>query len=480
VWAGCAGIAVGQVPPPPELAEKRPVPQWLLDRELTVSAASVPYPALKYRLFPLHSERKDGNAVPIYLRLNHGQADAARNLWIEEPEKWNKLPLDKIPLDEAKKFMEQFARFYQQFDFGARRKSAEWNYTVDQPSVVDIGLPDTQSMRSFVPMMILKVRVEAAEGNYPASVRMLETCFSFSQQISEAPFLVSALVGIASASLFADALADVIERPDAPSLYWALTALPRPLIDLRKGMEFEQRFLDMQYPELADLDRQRTKEQWDAVLVRIRREERRLSDINQLSIPRLSDRAPEDPADKSPDLRLAKAYLVDRVGLKSKTVDAMPAAQVLVLWIARYAREAYDDNFKASYLPYPQARVEAAAAEERVKSALAFAPLVESEAARFLQTLLPVSIKVLGAQCRLERKLAMLRIVEALRLHAEANDGTLPDRLDQITVVPIPHDPGTGKPFEYERKGATATLASRIPGERLDASGLRYRITLRK
>ena len=43
-----------------------------------------------------------------------------------------------------------------------------------------------------------------------------------------------------------------------------------------------------------------------------------------------------------------------------------------------------------------------------------------------------------------------------------------------------PLDPGTGKPFEYSRDGATATLASRIPGEPLETTGLRYRVTVRK
>jgi hypothetical protein len=49
-----------------------------------------------------------------------------------------------------------------------------------------------------------------------------------------------------------------------------------------------------------------------------------------------------------------------------------------------------------------------------------------------------------------------------------------------VTVVPVPADPGSGKPFEYRRDGDTATLTSRIAGEPLEQTGLRYRITLRK
>ncbi len=44
----------------------------------------------------------------------------------------------------------------------------------------------------------------------------------------------------------------------------------------------------------------------------------------------------------------------------------------------------------------------------------------------------------------------------------------------------MPDDPGTGRPFEYRRDGDTATLISRIPGQPLAVTGLRYRITLRK
>jgi hypothetical protein len=460
--------------------EKQAEKKWYTDRAITVSPAEVPWPALKYRLFPLSSERKDGNAVPIYLRLNCEQNDEARKLLYEKPDEWNKLPLDKIPLDEANKFIRGFARFYQQFDLGARRKTADWSYTIDQGDVMELAMPDAQQIRNYVPMLVLKVRVEAAEKNFPAAVHSLETGLSFGQQIGEAPFLVSALVAFATANKFADVLPDVLELPDAPSLYWALTVIPRPLVDLRKAMDFEQRVLEMQFPEFADLARLRPPEEWDTMLRRIRTEVRRISDAAGLQIPKLSDRGPDDAASKSPDLPAAKQYLIDRAGMKAATVDAMPPAQILVLCMARYAREVYDDHFKAYFLPYPQARVEASAADRRVKANLESTPYPHSETARFIQAVLPLAIKVQAAQSRLERKLAMLRVVDALRLHARAHGGDLPDRLDQITVVPIPDDPGTDNPFEYERQGATATLTSRIPDESVESSGLRYRITMRK
>ena len=65
-------------------------------------------------------------------------------------------------------------------------------------------------------------------------------------------------------------------------------------------------------------------------------------------------------------------------------------------------------------------------------------------------------------------------------MHAAVNGGQLPDQLDEVTIVPVPNDPVTGRSFEYQRDGQTATLISRIPGEKLETTGLRYRITIRK
>src|SRR5438270_9586748 len=111
-WSVLAALVTLLTLPAARAGEKPAEEKWLFDRALTVSPAPAPVPALKYRLFPLVSERREGNAVPIYLRLNHEQNDAARKLWSEEPEKWNQLPPDKIPLKEANEFVQRFHRFY--------------------------------------------------------------------------------------------------------------------------------------------------------------------------------------------------------------------------------------------------------------------------------------------------------------------------------------------------------------------------------
>jgi hypothetical protein len=485
-WSALAGLVLmagllstlrGQAPPEKK-GEDKPAEKWLIDRTLAVSAAPAPVPALKYRLFPLYSERKEGDAVPIYLRFAHERSDARKKLLREKPEEWNKLPLNKLPLAEVKEFLDVYKYNFRQLELGARRKTADWNYTTDAGDPIGMLLPDVQEMRMHAPLLVLKARVEIAEGHYADAIHTLETGFSFSEQINEGPFYITSMVGVACASQFADCLLELTERPDAPNLYWALAVIPRPLIDLRKASELELKMLELQCPDLADLDRPRSAEEWDAALRRVRKEFERILGLTteggKSNIkPAKPGTTSADPAAKSPDLPAGRKYLTDVVGMTATVVEAMPPAQVLLLYLAHYYHEIRDDLFKQAYVPFSQTRSLRVEVEKVLKSP------PDSEAGRLAGMLLPAIHKVLLSQMRVERRLAAQQAIEALRMHA-AKAGQLPDKLEQVTVVPVPNDPGTGQPFEYERDGKTATLTSRIPGEPLETTGFLYRVTLRK
>jgi hypothetical protein len=460
-------------------AQDKPPSPWAVDRSLTVSPRGAPVPALKYRLLPLNSELKEGNAVPIYLRLVHERNDAARKYLSETPRPWNSMPVDKIPLDEARKFLRDHRYLLRQLELGARRRTAEWDYTLEEPNPIGLLVPDVQWMRNYTPILVLQVRVALAEGDFATAVHNLETGFAFSRHIADGPTLIHKLVGITVAREFAGTVADFVERPDAPNLYWALTTLPRPLIDLRGPLEWEYRMVEMQIPDLGDLDRERAPEQWDAALRRVRTEFRNLAPLTSIDKPKQPDWlpkyiAPEVPAAKSPDLPAARKFVARTRGLSAERVEAMPPAQVLLLYIAGTYHEDRDNWYRAAYLPYPQARPLFDAAVKRLKEG------PNSEGHVPSRLFLPGLSNVASAQVRVERILAALRVVEALRMYAAAHDGRLPDRLNDVTEVPIPDDPSTGKPFEYSRDGDTGTLVGQTPGDPLPASGVRFRVTVRK
>ncbi len=224
---------------------------WAVDRSLVVSPQGEPSPALEYRLIPPSWELSHGNAVPIYLRLAHEQSEAERKHLMETPTAWNQLPVKGIPLEEARKFFDTHGPFYRQIELGARRRAAEWDYTLDEPNPIGMLLPDVNWMRNYEPMLVLKARMALADGDFAAASHHLETGFGFSRHVGEGPTLIHSLVAIAMALQFAETVGDFVEQPDSPNLYWALTALPQPLVDLQAGLAFEYQTIDKQFPGLG-------------------------------------------------------------------------------------------------------------------------------------------------------------------------------------------------------------------------------------
>ena len=80
---------------------------------------------------------------------------------------------------------------------------------------------------------------------------------------------------------------------------------------------------------------------------------------------------------------------------------------------------------------------------------------------------------------RLDRGLAVLQSVEAIRSYAASHQGQLPQTLAEITEVSVPRDPLSGQVFRYARTGATAVLESPPPPGGEKRQELRYEITVK-
>jgi hypothetical protein len=78
----------------------------------------------------------------------------------------------------------------------------------------------------------------------------------------------------------------------------------------------------------------------------------------------------------------------------------------------------------------------------------------------------------------LERRVAVIRLIEALRLHA-GGTVALPKSFEDVKIVRIPPDPVSGKPFDCHLEGDTSTVVDAL-AKGQGPLGLTYRITLRK
>jgi hypothetical protein len=149
----------------------------------------------------------------------------------------------------------------------------------------------------------------------------------------------------------------------------------------------------------------------------------------------------------------AKHYLVEH-GRTAAEVEAMPVAQVVLLYTVKLYDELSDDQFKWFYLPASEGSEGLKRAGQDLREALAG----QREVIPLASFLLPASTAAKEAETRSQRVMAGLRIFEAMRLYAANHGGRWPDRLSDITEVPIPVNPYDGKPFLYERHGDKAVL----------------------
>jgi hypothetical protein len=430
-----------------------------------------PRPALKYQLLPPLIERKPGNAAVYYNRITAEQAPlfGSGSIW-QELQECLEVPLSELREDEeARKTIGILRLVLEDLDRAARSQYCDWQLPIREGEFYAMRIPEFQQTRAYARMLAPWVRLRIADGKYDEAVRGFQTGFSLARDVANAPCLVCGLVGCAIAGMMNEQVLDLIQQPDAPNLYWALSTLPRPMIDLRPCFDAEMYSLYFSFRDLYDLEsKHHTPERWQQLLEETVEWLHRWTD---------TVRTPEKEQLLTVTWYLhayprAKRLLVER-GHSPDEVEAMPAPQVILLAEMQNYDELRDDVFKWLSLPYPQASRGARNAEENLvklwRSGQEIIPIAGA--------LLPAVQSAKTAEVRIDREIALLRTLEALRLYGAANRGRLPGSLDDITQVPVPLDPVRGEPFYYRRYGNTAFLeVVDSPGPMRHWDGVRYEI----
>jgi hypothetical protein len=295
-----------------------------------------------------------------------------------------------------------------------------------------------------------KARLQVAEGNLDAALRTFQVGFALGQHVGAGPTIVHGLVGIAISQVMFKALRDYLEHPKSPNLYWALTTLPCPLIDLRKAADVESAMLYLSYPDLRAIHAgDRTPRDWQAVIDRVLGDLEPLraatgSAANRLLLTALALKAYPD----------AKQRLIES-GQSAQEVEAMPVFEVIAIDALTTYDELRDRTMCWFYFPYWQARTRIEAAQQYL--------LTEGrrrETIPLASLLMPAMRSISLAQARSDREVAILRVVEALRMNAAAHEGQWPKQLADVSNVPLPIDPLTGKDFDYSLHGDEAVVNS--------------------
>ncbi len=244
--------------------------------QIVLYPAAAPRPALKYQLLPPFLERRPGNAAVWWNRLPAEMShDSSRILRQGGP--WEKI--GKVDGDSAgrsagkgvsRKGIGQghwhaHARrpFMSDMERAARFESCDWELPIREGNFINMLLPEVQQSRTYARLLSAKAHLEIAEGKYDEAVRTLQTGYAEARHVGAMADARERLVGVTIAGIMSDQVQQFIQQPDAPNLYWALSTLPRPLVDFRLAGEAESNILYLQFPELRDLDKKKlSPDEW--------------------------------------------------------------------------------------------------------------------------------------------------------------------------------------------------------------------------
>jgi hypothetical protein len=410
---------------------------------LDVQPAAAPVPALKYQLLPEVAEMNPGNAFPAWLKCFAEQSNFFFvKQSVDERERLLMCPLTDIKPGSLKGYGGSIVK---QADHAARLEYCDWNIL---PQMREQGynllLPEIQQMRLVAQTLVVRCRGQIVDKDYDGAIQGLKTIFTLARHLGEHPTIISGLVGVAIGQMGFKLIEELIQQPGAPNLYWALTALPTQIVDMRKAFTAGRMIVEANFGHLID-----SKRAWSADDVAVAN--RKLSEL--VALMEMSPEEREAVAAwirdraKDKDWQETARKGLAQGGYPAEAVGKYPPEQVLIYHLLRVSRIHHDEAVKWVPVLYWQSEGPLSELEN---------PLREVEDKLTRQMFFSVS-RVKTAHVRLEQRMGLLRAVEAIRLDAAKNGGKLPASLSDLSV-PIPNDPATGKPFAYKIDGLTATV----------------------
>jgi hypothetical protein len=318
------------------------------DVKLTIYPQKMSAEAGKYSLLPPQASLTDGDGVPLY---NKAAPMVPDEKFDEQVQQYLKMPIDQLPADQVEQLLKRYLERFKCLAQAVKCRNCEW--PAGKPETIMVRLP---GYRRLAYAVRLWARSEIAQENYEGAILAMQTGFGMGKHLTQAPTLLRFITGQGIADMMRTEVEEFVQAKDAPNLYAALAALPKPFTDVEKA-----------------------------------------------------------------------------IAIENEAVSSEPPTEGV-------ARELFEMNLKS--------RAE-------------------------------LHNKIRAVAKRLDRDLAALQCIEAIRSYAGAHSGQLPQTLADIKEASIPKDPVTGETFRYTRTGATAVLESPAPAGGDEKDAVRYEITVR-
>jgi hypothetical protein len=441
---------------------------------LMLHPAPLPRPVLKYRLMPDVIDLTPGNAATMYLLASSrplmGSAENPENRSeLDALDGWLTAPPKEIDRARTERLISQFTGALRQAELGARRERCDWDLPARQEGFSTL-LPYLQEMRLQGKLLALRARLAIADGRFDDAARALQTGFAMADHLNVDGFLIQTLVGASIASMMADQVEFWVSTRGSPNLYWPLTDLPAPFMDLRSAMRRERAGNYFAIPHLKEAgEGTLTAEQLREMMARLNELQEVVTEQSGTSKDGLT-KTLGDAEHTLLRLPRANAFLTE-MGYGKQALAAMQPAQAIGLWYALSYNLVSQEMTKSFSLPLFQGLAMESPEAELMRRKDPTNPLL---------SLLPAVSRVRLAAARLDRRIGELRSLEAIRAYSAAHDGNMPGTLAGLVDTPVPLDPVTGVAFPYRVENGMAILEAPLPPGGQAKDGQRYEVRVER
>jgi hypothetical protein len=446
-------------------------PLTVTPKPVAVHPAAAPKPALKYLLLPDLTEVHEGNQAHLFMKAFAEQS----NFYFSKDEEDKRQKYLETPLNELPDDLRYYGgNLMKRLHDAACAEHCDWQVLRElKKDGAGTLLPDVQWMRRHAQVLKVRCRGEIKAGDFPAAVRTVQTLLALARSFNEHPSLIGQMVGCAIAAVGLGCVEEMIQQPGCPNLYWALSDLPAPFIDLNKGLKGDR---VMFASEFADFPRGGEVWTGDQEARAFTRLPKLFGFLEPPPVKRPTDFAPYIvQMGNDVEFQTAAVGWLKEAGYADDDVKGMTPAQRVVVGSVERVTALNDDAAKWMRRPYHEL-------PDEIKTLAAgkVGQLDVLQRGVFGGGMVAV-MKPKLAQTRVDSLIAQLRQVEAVRM-ALAADGKFPLKLPADVATPL--DPVSGKPFPYhvEDDGKTAvfTLTPPLGLETATPYNLRWRLTAAK
>jgi hypothetical protein len=407
-------------------------------------------PALRDRLLPQPNEEIPGNAAPLYYNaftFVQSNFDSWQPKRSEEFDELSDAAIDDLDVQKAASFDAPSAM--QLLELAGRRTRCEWDTSLREQGYHAL-LPQLNYARAAANLLSVQIKLDIRQGDYDRAITRLRAGFAMANHLEAEPILVQCLVAAGIRDLMMGDVRALVQRPNAPNLYWPLASLhgsgnlwPGIMASEREALFYT--FPQLRHPENLTAEQARELMEQITVYIDHRNRQTREEALGPAAAMLLQ---------MIRGYPKARDFLIRR-GMTAAQVDAMPANVVALIWYVDGFQRRADAVERWTGLPPWQA----IAGLRREATTLG-----DDDGLNPLKPLLPTVSRAYLVFARADRDRAMMQIVEAIRAYAAAHGGSAPASLDDLSPqTPAPPDPLLGKPFDYGVERGVATLHAAAP-----------------